>query len=114
MKVYNSSKNNIIADKADIAQNPFTRIVGLLLKKSVSENEGLVINPCNSVHTFFMRFPIDVLFVNKRNEIIACYENVKPWRILPIHLRSNYVVELCAGEISSKNIQKGDVISISN
>lgn len=112
MKVYNSSKNNLIADDVKAAQNFFTRSFGLLLRKSISESEGLIIKPCCSIHTFFMRFNIDVLFVNKQNQIVALYENVKPYRILPIHLNSYYVIELASGSISSKNIEKGNLINI--
>lgn len=110
MKVYNSSKNNLIADDVKIAQNFFTRSFGLLLRKSLADNEGLIIKPCCSIHTFFMRFNIDVLFVNKQNQIVALYENVKPWQILPIHLNSFYVIELLSGSISNKNIEKGNLI----
>lgn len=113
MKVYNSSKNNLIADEVRVAQNFFTRSFGLLLKKSLSESEGLIIKPCCSIHTFFMKFAIDVLFINKKNEIVALYENIKPHRILPIHLNSYYVIELPSGSISAKNIEKGNLINIS-
>ena len=112
MKVYNSSKNNLIADDVKLADNFFSRSIGLLSKKSLSEGEGMVIKPCCSIHTFFMRFEIDVLFVNKQNEVIALYENVKPWRILPIHPTSHYVIELKASTILAKNITKHDLINI--
>lgn len=112
MKVYNSTQNNLIADEVEVADNFITRTFGLIPKSSLKSGEGLVIKPCCSIHTFFMRFAIDVLFVNKKNEIIALYENVKPWRSLPIHLASHYVIELPAGEITAKNIAKHDIISI--
>lgn len=112
MKIYNSTQNNLIADDIKVAENFFTRSIGLLSKKSLSGNEGLIIKPCCSIHTFFMKFDIDVLFVNKQNKIIALYENVKPWRILPIHLRSYYVIELPSGSIMNKNIQKNDIVAL--
>lgn len=112
MKLYNSTQNSEICHDIKVAENFFSRTVGLLSKKSLNEGEGLVIKPCCSIHTFFMRFAIDVLFVNKNNEIIAIYENVKPWRILPIHPTSYYVVELPARTISKKNIKKSDIIQI--
>jgi uncharacterized membrane protein (UPF0127 family) len=59
-----------------------------------------------------MRFPIDVLFVDGKNRIIAAYENVLPNRILPVHLTSLYVVELAAGQITNKNIEKCDIIQM--
>lgn len=112
MKLYNSTRNNLIAEDVKIAKNFFTRSIGLLSRKSILDNEALIIKPCCSVHTFFMKFAIDVLFVNKRNEVIALYENVKPWRILPIHWNSLYVVELASGNISNNGIFKGDAIKI--
>ena len=112
MKIYNSSKNNLIADDVKLADNFFSRTIGLLSKKSLSEGEGLVIKPCCSIHTLFMRFEIDVLFVNKKNEIVALYENVKPWRILPIHPTSHYVIEVPAGTVAARNIMKHDIINI--
>lgn len=112
MKVYNSSKNNLVADKVFVADNFVTRTIGLISKKEILEGEGMVIKPCCSIHTFFMRFDIDVLFVNKKNEVVAVYENVKPNRVLPIHFNSEYVIELPAGGVSSKNIQKGDLLNM--
>lgn len=112
MKIYNSTQNNLIVDDVKVAENFFTRSIGLLSRNALSENEGLLIKPCCSIHTLFMKFSIDVLFVNKKNEIIALYENVKPWRILPIHPTSYYVIELASGQISNKKIEKGDLIQI--
>lgn len=112
MKIYNSTQNNIISEEVKVAENFISRSVGLLSKRFLKEGESLVIKPCCSIHTFFMRFDIDVLFINKKNEIIALYENVKPWQILPIHLSSRYVIELAAGNIFEKNIKKGDIIQI--
>ena len=112
MNIYNSSNNNLIAADVKVAQNFITRSIGLLSKTSLSANEGLIIKPCCSVHTFFMRFDIDVLFVNRKNQIVAVHENVKPYRILPIHPTSFYVIELAAGSASAKNIIKGDLITL--
>lgn len=112
VKVYNSTKNNTIADAAIVAKSFLTRSIGLLSRKFISENECLIIEPCFSIHTFFMRFPIDVLFVDRKNKIVAAYENVLPNRILPVHLSSQYVVELAAGQILKKNIEKCDIIQV--
>lgn len=112
MKVYNSSKNIIIADDVKVAKNLFTRSVGLLSRSYISSDEGLVIKPCCSIHTFFMKFTIDVLFVNKKNEIIAVYQSVVPNRILPIHLTSSYVIELSTGQILDKKIEIRDIIQL--
>lgn len=112
MKIYNSTQNYVIAENAKVADNFFSRSVGLLSRKHLNENEALIIKPCGSIHTFFMRFAIDVLFVNKKNEVIAFYDNVSPWRVLPIHLTSSYVIELPAGKIANKKILKNDIITM--
>lgn len=112
MKLYNSTQNNLIADDVQVAENYFSRNIGLLSRKSISPNEALVIRPCFSVHTLFMKFAIDVLFVGANRKVIALYENVRPWRILPIHLTSRYVVELAAGQIAVNNICLGDIINL--
>lgn len=112
MKIYNSTQNKLIAEDVKVAENFFSRSIGLILKKELKKDEGLIIKPCCSIHTFFMKFAIDVIFVNKKNEVVAIYENVKPWRILPIHLTSKYVIELSAGKVSEKNVSKHDIIKV--
>ena len=112
VNIYNSTKNNIIADKVNIAKTFLTRSIGLLSKTSMPKDEGLIIKPCCSIHTFFMRFPIDVVFIDCKNMVVALYENVLPNRILPIHFSSLYVIELAAGQIANKGIEKKDIIRV--
>lgn len=112
MKVYNSSNNTLIADRVKMADNIVTRTFGLIPRKSLEIGEGLIIKPCYSIHTFFMRIAIDVIFIKKSGEIVGLYSNVKPYRILPIHFSSHYVLELPSGEILAKKIKKGDIIQL--
>src|SRR5574344_1306230 len=112
MKIYKSTQNELIAEEVKVANNIVTRTIGLLSRKFLNINEGLIILPCHSIHTWFMRFNIDVIFVNKKNKAIATYKNVKPFRILPIHITSRYVIELTSGVIDKERIQKGDEIRI--
>lgn len=110
MKIYKSSKSNLIVDDAKLANSFISRTLGLLSKNLILQNEGLIIKPCCSIHTLFMKFDIDVLFVNRQNKVIAIYEKIRPYRVLPIHPTSFYVVELASGIISAKNIKKGDLL----
>jgi uncharacterized membrane protein (UPF0127 family) len=112
VKLYNSTQNNLIAKNVKIAKSFITRSLGLIPRKDFFESEALIIKPCNSIHTFFMKFPIDVLFLDKTNKIIALYENVTPWQILPVHFNAHSVIELKAGQIKAKNIQKNDIIQV--
>ena len=114
MKLYNSTHNCLIADNLKIADNFISRTIGLISTREISQEEGLLIKPCCSIHTFFMKFDIDVLFVNRKHEIVAIYKYIKPWNVLPIHPTSQYVLELCGGVIEKHNISKGDVVEVKN
>ncbi|MBF0298786.1 MAG: DUF192 domain-containing protein [Oligoflexia bacterium] len=73
--------------------------------------DGLLIESCNSIHTCFMRFNIDVLFLNKENEIVSIIRNMKPWRITWMYFKAKKVLELNAGIISG-NTNVGDKVEI--
>jgi len=112
MKISNESKNTTVADKAVMADNILTRIKGLLGRKEFSAGEALVLRPCNSVHTFFMRFPIDVLFIDRNNYVVGVVSALKPARLSKVFFRSACAIELPIGTIQSARISKGDLLSI--
>lgn len=112
MKLYNSSRNTILAEKIELAENFISRSIGLLSKQEISEDEALIIKPCCSIHTFFMKFAIDVIFVDKNNKVIAIKQNIKPNKLSPIYLKSNYVVEMKAFNTLNK-IEIGDELNFS-
>lgn len=64
-----------------IADNFFSRARGLLFRRPLQVGEGLLIRPCNSVHTWFMRYPIDVIYLDADNEVTKIVENMTPWRL---------------------------------
>lgn len=112
MKVLNVSKNTILGEKISHADNFFSRSLGLIPRKSLSVGEGLIINPCNSIHMFFMKFPIDVLFIDKNNVVVYAVENIRPWRISRVVWNAKYVVELPALTIRKTVTKIGDKLAI--
>lgn len=110
MRLINQSKNTILAEDVIVASTIFSRIKGLLGKKALGSNQALILDPCNSVHTFFMRFPIDVLFVDKDYKVVKITANLKPNSISGISWRSSKVIELSAGKIAATNTQLQDQI----
>lgn len=108
MKAIIKNQNKIIVDRVKIADNPISRTIGLLNKKNLGKGEGLLLKPCNGVHSFFMRFNFDAIYLNKDNSIIFLEENIKPNRILPILKNAKTVLELPANTISEFNIQVFD------
>jgi uncharacterized protein len=78
------------------ANNFLSRAKGLLGRKQMKPWDGLYIKRCNSIHTHFMRFPIDVIFLNEHNECIRLIENLKPWRWAK-EAQAKHVLELRVG-----------------
>lgn len=79
--------------------------------RSLEPGEGLLIRPCNSIHTHFMRFPIDVLYVSRADRVIAIDENMGPWRFGRIQRGARYVVELPAGTVAATGTEVGDKVT---
>lgn len=93
-----------------MVNTPFKRMKGLLGKKELKKGQALVLKPCNSIHTFFMRFPIDVLFVDKDNRVIEAISKVQPFRLTYIYFNAALAIELPTATIQSSSTSKGDSI----
>jgi len=110
MIIINIKKGTVLADKVVKADTFFKRLKGLMLKKSLECGEGLLLSPCKSIHTFGMRFGIDVIYISKAGEIVKMKENILPGKIEPIVLKASYVLELPAGTIKKSGIELGDIL----
>jgi hypothetical protein len=100
-----------VAARCEVAESAFSRMRGLLGRDGLAEGSGLFINPCPSIQTFFMRFPIDVVFLGKDKQIVGISHVVKPWRTA--HARGAYAaLELPAGTAKRHGLEIGDVFSI--
>lgn len=86
------------------------RLFGLIPYKKLNDNEVMVIRRCKSIHTFFMRFSIDVIFTDKNGFILKLKKNLKPWCICLGTLRTKEVYEAKAGFIVKNALTKGDKI----
>ncbi len=97
----------MLADRADIADTSAKRRTGLLKHTGLEPGEGLWIAPCEGVHTFGMKFAIDVLFLNKKKKILKVRPNMVRRR-MALSLRAHSVLELPAGTIEATGTAKGD------
>ena len=109
-KIINTRTGAIIAEKAKITQNFKERSVGLLNRKSLESGEALLIKPCNSIHTFFMRFPIDVAFLNKEGNVVGIVKNMAAWRLASCIFKGYMTLELPVGSIDIQGIKIGDSV----
>ena len=111
-KLMNQTKNFLILSELDIAQNFSSRAIGLLGKKNLSAETGLWIKKCNSIHTFFMKFAIDCIFVDQSLKVKALYKNIKPWKLIWPIWSANSVFEVSVGTIERMNIEIGDQLHV--
>lgn len=111
-KILNSSNNTILLEDASLADSYFTRLKGLLGKSNIKDDEGLIIKPCNSVHTIGMNFSIDIAFVDKNNIIIHIIKDMVPGKLSSIVRKSFYVIEAKGGSFEGK-VNIGDQVNIS-
>jgi hypothetical protein len=109
--IRNLTRQTVLADAADIADTSAKRRVGLLKHKSLASGEGLWIVPCESVHTFFMKFPIDLVYLDKKRKVRKIRHAVAPWR-MSICLGAHSILELPAGKAAETNTASGDELSI--
>ncbi|SFH34187.1 hypothetical protein SAMN05660649_04818 [Desulfotomaculum arcticum] len=105
MKIYIGKR--LIADQVFMADNLFTRLKGLLGKTCMEQGQAMVIKPCNSIHTCFMRFNIDVLFIGKNNEVVKVVRNMAPFRFAAA-IKAKYVIELPA----NFGIKPGELVEV--
>lgn len=110
MRIHNTTRGTILADRAQWARGLWVRGRGLMFRRQMLEGEGLVLVGSKSIHTFFMRFPIDVLFVARDGRVLLCHERMPPWRISALVLRSGYVIEVPSGTIRSTGTRAGDCL----
>jgi uncharacterized membrane protein (UPF0127 family) len=94
-----------------LANDSASRNKGLLGRQSMDADEGLWIVPCPMIHTFFMRFPIDVVFLDRQLKVRRVMEDLKPWRLSPWVFSAHSVLELAGGSLKGR-VTVGDVLEI--
>jgi len=112
LAVTNLTKGTVLATSLEVAKSASKRNKGLLGRKGLAAGEGLWIIPCESVHTFFMRFPIDLVYLDRNNRIKKVRASVPPWR-LSACLSAHSILELPAGTARETQTQCGDLLEFS-
>src|SRR5262245_20436880 len=92
---------------ASIADRPWTRMIGLLGRGGLDEGDGLVIEPCDMIHTWFMRFPIDVLFVDRQGLVVNAVREMGPFRVASGRPAATTTIELPAGTLKRTGDHQG-------
>lgn len=111
-KVLRQSDGFQMLARCEIANTPWRRLKGLLGRSSMGGEEGLWIYPCNSIHTCFMKFEIDVFYLDRRGRVLKVKRNVKPWRVHWPVFRAAAVLETAPGSDRGR-IDVGDILCLS-
>lgn len=107
MLVRNVTRGTVLGDRVDSASESRQRRRGLLAHDHLPAGSGLWISPCEAVHTFFMKFPIDVVFLSRRRVVVKVRAHLPPWRMSG-SLRAHSVLELPVGTAQQTGTQPGD------
>lgn len=110
-KVLNVTRGTLLATQLTKAHTGATRQKGLLGRESLLPGEGLWIAPCESVHTFFMRFPIDLIYMDRKLKVKKVRHSVGAWRMSACFSAFS-VLELPAGTAAATRTERGDIMEI--
>lgn len=107
LRIRNLTRQTEIASCAEVADTSATRSKGLLGRTGLPPGGGLWIVPCESVHTFFMKFPLDLIYLDRKKRVKKVRGNVGPWR-LSACLSAHSIIELPAGTVQNTQTHRGD------
>jgi len=113
LRVSNLTRNSVLATRMEVADSGPRRSKGLLGRNQLAPGEGMWIRPCEAVHTFWMRFSIDLVYLDRKRKIRKLVSAVPPWRLSGC-LRAHSVIELPAGTIRATQTQLGDTLEFSD
>jgi uncharacterized membrane protein (UPF0127 family) len=112
LKIVNTTRDTVLAGKVEVAGHSGQRQKGLLGRSGLDADEGLWIVPCEAVHTFFMQFAIDLIYIDRRKVVRKVRSRVPPWRLSGC-LTAHSVLELAPGTIERTQTRPGDTLEFS-
>ncbi|MGE0885038.1 MAG: DUF192 domain-containing protein [Blastocatellales bacterium] len=112
MRFYLGATGQLLAEKVVLANTFFTRLRGLIGRRRLAPAEALWLRPCNGVHTWWMHYAIDVIFLDRELRIVKLVENMRPFRLTAPHRAARSVLEMPANSISRAQLKVGDQLEM--
>ena len=106
--------DTVVVDHLVVADRPLARMRGLLGRSELPDEEGLWITPCPSIHMFFMRFPLDVVFVDRELRVVRIFEGLAVWKTARGGKGARSVFELPVGTIARSGIAVGSQLAVAD
>jgi len=114
VRIDNTTRGTVIAERCRVASSAIDRSVGLLRTPEVLPGEGLLIERSPSIHMFFMRYPIDVVFIDKSHRVTKVVSRLRPWRVVLWARGARDCIELRAGALAGTGTRPGDELLITD
>ena len=111
-KVIRKKDGSILIADCALALNTWEKMLGLLPRESIRADEAMWINNSTSIHTFFMKFAIDVAFLDRKGCVLALYHSMPAWRHSWIHFFAKGALEMKSGLLKEAGVEKGEVLEI--
>ena len=110
--IRNSDKNTILSERTFHAVRLWDRTRGMIGRNFSGGFDAMVFAACNAIHTFFMGFPLDVVFLDRENRVISLRRKLKPWHPCVLVPRAKTVIELPCGVIDASGTESGDLLEL--
>ena len=107
-----TADGRVVAAHVELAQTTWRRFMGLMFRRELPAGHGLALSPCNSIHMFFMRIPLDVVFLDREGAVLRVYDGLRPWRVSRIVRGARTAVELPAGTLREAGVEQGTVLRL--
>jgi uncharacterized protein len=101
-----NDEGTVVCEQCFLAETTLTRLRGLLGRSGLSSDEGMLLRPASAIHTGFMRFPIDAVFLDRGNRVVRVAAELRPWRMATCR-GARAVLELAAGEAARRGLRPG-------
>jgi len=111
--IFDPATGAAVCERCVVADRPLVRMRGLLGRRDLHADEGLLLRPAGSIHTHFMRFPIDVVFLDRDCRVVDVRDALRPWRMARKR-GAKAVLELRAGEARRRGVEVGDVLHLAD
>lgn len=109
--VLSEDSGGLVCERCEVAATPLARLRGLLGRGGLQPGEGLLLESCGSVHACFMRFPIDVVFLDGERRVLRVRSGLRPWRLASAP-GARAVLELAAGEAERRGVSAGEQLRV--
>jgi uncharacterized membrane protein (UPF0127 family) len=112
LRLVHPGSGRVLAERLERPRTFVGRGLGLMFRRGLEPGSGIWITPCSGIHTFFMRFPIDVVFLDRGRRVFRVYRALPSWRMVPMVWGAHSVVELPAGTVDALPLAPGEQLAV--